>query len=261
MSEVDFELLKKAGLTEYESKCYIALLRYGSMKGSEVAEKSDVPKTRVYDSLRSLDEKNLVSKIQKSPMKFSPIDPEKGLKPLYEKKIERLGHYEEEAVESLQKIEGERELEEGIEKKVDVVHGEQEFFEQCHERMRKAKEKMYVMGVGRNPPKKVRLQARKLAERGVDTRFIATRYDEKNKARVEKFTEETGVDMRIYREGPEFAFYLIDREEAMINVLDEEVQDDRLTVFLEVPEVAKGLEEFFESMWKKAIPLEQFKEI
>ncbi len=257
MSEVDLEVLKEAGLTEYEAKCYVALLRYGSMEGSEVADKADVPKTRVYDSLRSLDEKNLASKIQERPMKFSAVEPENGLKPLYEKYIERLKHLEYKAVESLQSIKGERQLEEGIEEKVDVVHGEDEFFEQVYQRVQDANEKVYVMGVGRDPPKKLRLETRKLAERGVDTRFLTTRYDEENRERVEKFTEETGVDMRVYKEGPEFAFYIIDARAAMINILDEEVKDDRLTVFMNVPDVAKGLEEYFDSMWRKALPLQE----
>lgn len=257
MSEVDLEVLKNAGLTEYEAKSYVALLRYGSLEGSEVAEKTEVPKTRVYDSLRSLDEKNLASKIQERPMKFSAVEPEKGLKPLYEKKVERLKHLEDKAVESLRSLEGERQLEEGIEKKVDVVHGEEEFFEQVYQRVQDANEKVYVMGVGRDPPKKLRLEARKLAERGIETRFLATRYDEENRERVEKFTEEAQVDMRVYKEGPEFAFYIIDDREAMINVLDKEVKDDRLTVFMKVPEVAKGLEEYFDSMWNKALPLQE----
>jgi sugar-specific transcriptional regulator TrmB len=257
MSEVDLEVLKEAGLTEYEAKCYVALLRYGSMEGSEVAEKANVPKTRVYDSLRSLDEKNLVSKIQERPMKFSPVEPEKGLKPLYEKEVERLNHLEEKALDSLQSVEGERELESGIEKKVDVVHGEEEFFEQCFQRIQEATDKVYVMGVGRDPPRKLNLEVRKLMERGVEARFLTTKYDEENRERVEKFREETGIDMRIYPEGPKFAFYIIDNREAMVNVLDEEVKDDRLTVFMEVPELAKGLEEYFDSMWKKGIQLEE----
>lgn len=43
MTDIDLEILKEAGLTEYEAKSCTELLRYGTMQGSEVAEKSDVP--------------------------------------------------------------------------------------------------------------------------------------------------------------------------------------------------------------------------
>ncbi|WP_433627728.1 TrmB family transcriptional regulator [Halomicrococcus sp. NG-SE-24] len=49
--------LEEAGLTEYEISTYVALLNMGSAPATELAEKGDVPRSRVYDILRDLEEK------------------------------------------------------------------------------------------------------------------------------------------------------------------------------------------------------------
>ena len=55
------EILRKLGLSPYESKCYMALVSHGNLGGKEIAKLSSVPPTSVYKNLESLKEnhKNL----------------------------------------------------------------------------------------------------------------------------------------------------------------------------------------------------------
>ncbi|UHQ97948.1 hypothetical protein HYG81_18615 [Natrinema zhouii] len=44
-------LLDDLGLTEYEARCFVALSRVQTASASEIHTLSDVPRSRVYDSV------------------------------------------------------------------------------------------------------------------------------------------------------------------------------------------------------------------
>jgi HTH-type transcriptional regulator, sugar sensing transcriptional regulator len=60
------ESLMKAGLSKNESKCYLSLLELGSASANEISRKSGVHRVSIYDALRGLREKGLVSQITKA---------------------------------------------------------------------------------------------------------------------------------------------------------------------------------------------------
>ena len=55
------EQLTRLGLTKYEAKAYLALIRRGSSTAAEVARIAGVPRQRIYDVLASLVERGLAS--------------------------------------------------------------------------------------------------------------------------------------------------------------------------------------------------------
>jgi len=72
------EQLEKAGLSPNEAKCYLTLLKIGSASANEVSRKSGVHRVSVYDALRGLAEKGLVSQITKAnKLLFEAGNPEK----------------------------------------------------------------------------------------------------------------------------------------------------------------------------------------
>lgn len=72
------EQLEKAGLSPNEAKCYLSLLKIGSASANEVSRKSGVHRVSVYDALRGLAEKGLVSQITKAnKLLFEAGNPEK----------------------------------------------------------------------------------------------------------------------------------------------------------------------------------------
>ena len=64
------ELLAEIGLTERESKVYLALLELGSTTTGPLVKKSEVPNSKVYEILESLQNKGLVSWITKGKTKY-----------------------------------------------------------------------------------------------------------------------------------------------------------------------------------------------
>jgi len=72
------DILEKAGLSPNEVKCYLALLEIGSSSANEVSRKSGVHRVSVYDALRGLREKGLISQIMKArTLLFEPGNPER----------------------------------------------------------------------------------------------------------------------------------------------------------------------------------------
>jgi len=56
--------LKRFGMNEYEGRIYFTLLLTGRDKANTIARKSGVPHPRVYDSLYSLAERQLINVIE-----------------------------------------------------------------------------------------------------------------------------------------------------------------------------------------------------
>lgn len=76
---MDRETLKRAlnnaDLTAYEAEAYLALVDYGRLPAVDVAKKSDVPTSQVYDTLRSLESKGFVDTIDQDRLHAEPSDP------------------------------------------------------------------------------------------------------------------------------------------------------------------------------------------
>ncbi|MEM3892451.1 MAG: TrmB family transcriptional regulator [Thermofilum sp.] len=101
------ELAERLGLSNYEAKVYVALLVYGPLSSTELAEKSEVPQPRIYDVAKSLMDKGLIMVQHGRPKKFSAVNPSVALRNYVQRRYESqlqaleelLGSVPEEAVE------------------------------------------------------------------------------------------------------------------------------------------------------------------
>jgi HTH-type transcriptional regulator, sugar sensing transcriptional regulator len=82
MEELRVERLVRLGLTSYEAKAYVALLRRDSSTAAETARLAELPRQRVYDVLSSLVEKGLASTRPGRAVKYSATAPEQALERL-----------------------------------------------------------------------------------------------------------------------------------------------------------------------------------
>ncbi|WP_227355749.1 TrmB family transcriptional regulator [Haladaptatus salinisoli] len=73
----DFEIyLHEIGLSEYEARAYLGVLQSGTTTAKEISDAADIPQSRVYDVLESLESKGFVTIQPGRPKKFGPIEPE-----------------------------------------------------------------------------------------------------------------------------------------------------------------------------------------
>ncbi len=90
------EQLEKIGLSPNEAKCYLTLLRLGSASANEISRESGIHRVSVYDALRGLREKGLISQITKAnKLLFEAGNPEK---------ISEIIKQKEESLEEVKKI-------------------------------------------------------------------------------------------------------------------------------------------------------------
>lgn len=85
MSEL-IEKLKELGLNSYEAKVYLALLKKYPATGYEVAKLADIPQSRAYDTLKTLENESIVIPSNTKPETYTPIKP-KELTKRYRRKI------------------------------------------------------------------------------------------------------------------------------------------------------------------------------
>ena len=91
--EQSIELLQQLGLKEYEAKSFVALSRLTEGTAKEISDISDVPRTRVYDSIRVLEGKGLVEIHHSNPKQFRAVSVDEAVDILeseYLGRIERL---------------------------------------------------------------------------------------------------------------------------------------------------------------------------
>jgi sugar-specific transcriptional regulator TrmB len=89
--------LTRLGLTSYEAKAYLALIRRDSSTAAEVARLAGVPRQRIYDVLASLLEKGLTSTRPGRVVKYAATAPSQAIERLVNEHRERLSDLERDA--------------------------------------------------------------------------------------------------------------------------------------------------------------------
>jgi sugar-specific transcriptional regulator TrmB len=82
VEEKDVAALQRLGLTEYESRLYLALAKMGPIKASEVSFHGHVPRTKSYGAIRELERKGLLITIPGKPEVYAARAPAEVLMPL-----------------------------------------------------------------------------------------------------------------------------------------------------------------------------------
>jgi sugar-specific transcriptional regulator TrmB len=86
--------LQRLGLTSYEARAYLALLRRDSSTAAETARLAGLPRQRVYDVLSSLVEKGLASTRPGRAVKYAATPPEQALQSLVAQHRQELAEIE-----------------------------------------------------------------------------------------------------------------------------------------------------------------------
>ena len=110
-SEDALNLLKRIGLNQYESRIYTALLAAGSSTAGELSEHAEVPRSRVYDVLTSLEKKGFAVIQVGRPVKYLAVTPQNAISRVksnfeedYQKKIKSLVELEDSLHQELEPL-------------------------------------------------------------------------------------------------------------------------------------------------------------
>lgn len=204
-SEDVIRSLKKLGLTEYEAKAYIALVRAGPGTASKVSELSGVPRASVYDVLRGLERRGLIESRPGRPSMHRAVSS----KILVEKLGREYEKAREEALESLEKLSkiAPKVEEEGVW----MVRGGENIRDRIVDMLARAKEKALIVLPPEDLPSYTHV-LEDLRDRGVKASLVL------HLLRVERATRELLQRMTTHPEtdvGPKVYETVGEREEAL----------------------------------------------
>ncbi len=100
-SETQLNALASLGLSQYESRCFLASLQTGPATINQIGIVAGVPRTKVYGAVRKLVERGLLEESEDDPKVFLAKSPKDVLIPLLEKEEKRI----KQGIEALNELE------------------------------------------------------------------------------------------------------------------------------------------------------------
>lgn len=85
--------LEEFGLSKYEARAYITLVEKGTLGASEIAYYSNLPRTKIYTTLKKLEKKGLSTITERKPLTASAVPPEEAfmeIMRLHEKRLKNM---------------------------------------------------------------------------------------------------------------------------------------------------------------------------
>ena len=128
------EKLKNIGFNTYEAKVYIALLKKYPATGYEVAKLANIPQSRTYDTLKVLEEKNIVAATNTKPVSYTPVKPKQILSG-YRKKMDSTINYLEKHLP---------EVKDNYSEPIITVNGKQKIQDKIREVIKNAQREIYI---------------------------------------------------------------------------------------------------------------------
>lgn len=108
--------LEEFGLSKYEAKAYLTMIGKGSLAASEIAYYANLPRTKIYQTLKKLEKKRLAIVSKQKPLICSAIPPEEAfaeLVGLHERRVKNM----KKIIEHLQKLNDEGQRPKGSEER------------------------------------------------------------------------------------------------------------------------------------------------
>jgi HTH-type transcriptional regulator, sugar sensing transcriptional regulator len=243
---MDFrELLEKLGLTSYEKKVYLALLKLQEAKGQELVKESEVPRGRIYDTLDSLIKKGLVTELPTKPKKYKLNEPRRAIKSFIGEKQGSLGKLKQQVDEiKIPRIV----LKDAMTDEFEIIASEKLYFQRLKEFKLKAKKEFISIISGRKPPRYVSYETRQMLKKGVKYKTIIASYNKQNESYVKEKIK-LGSQIRAYPING-IRFMIIDRKEILISIVNNS-SFEGLTVYTTNKDFIDSMLEFFGSVWEK----------
>jgi len=244
--------LRQLGLTEYESKAYLTLLKYGSLDGKTASRHSLVPYSAVHFVLQQLVQKKFAVLVSKKPMRFKAIKPRNALNGWVKEKASELADLKEKTLGELSRLERQP-LEEAPEK-VEISAGKEQRFANAVELTNSVKKEKLIVSISDVVPVELMKANRAATKRGAKGRLITTIFNESNRKLLEQY-KKAGFKVRYYPPLRGFSLLVYDRRVSLLVVMGPKKRETTYNLKLNSVELAEAFAEYFDFVWKKAKPI------
>ena len=242
------EELENIGLSPYEARCYVALLRSGPQKGKDLADKAEVPRTSVYPNLESLEKKGFITLIQKEPKIYLAKKPEIAIAAFIEGQSKMLKEKANIAIASSKDISSinPKTNHEGVE----LFVGSGQSYRAAKLLEEKTAKELLIIGSGsRSSAPGAAHNWIAASKRGVDIKVIF----ENTTGIPDIITQlkKNHIDVREHR-FPNMALIISDRKITHYAIKSKELKEERLVMRVEHKDFSEAQVEFFNKIWKRA---------
>jgi sugar-specific transcriptional regulator TrmB len=256
LDEKVLSTLQRMGLTYYGSKAYAALVAMGPSSPGDIAKEADIPRSKVYEVLKRLEEEGWAGVERGRPLKYKPRRPKEAIE---ERKAVLFSDVDY-ATAELSSI-----YDRHIDKespKVWLIRGMDNISERISDMMARAKHDIVLLGAlySSGEIDRIKRQMERARKKGVNVRIITRQNIELKDRDIDLVQALSGVvpDIRIYKT-PFIKFVVIDGREILImfSKVTDDVPDVENAVAIWTPnhEVASLMQSNFNMMWDVAEPV------
>jgi len=233
---VEINEFQELGLTINEAKAYSILIQHGKLGASDISKFSQVPYSRIYDILASLEQKGFVKIVPENSKKFVPTNPDSFLG-IIKKKQESLDNLKK----SIDKI---KEYYVHTEKNPVVLgYGKAAFHKLLKEQKETKKYDYSIKYTSEYRPEWVGSTERGIKS-GKDLKSLV-RYDSETKENIKKWLKTNKKIKKFDNEG--IAISLKDDEETLISLIK-----SNMTILIKDKPFAKIMRQLFLAAYKEA---------
>ena len=251
--------LKDFGLNSYESKLWVALLSRGVSTAGELSDISNVPRSRTYDVLESLEKKGFIIVKVGKPIKYLAVPPSEVVERVKKKVVEE-AEQRGKVLSNLKESEVLEELNtlhtEGI-KLVDptdrsgAFRGREKVYEHLQTMIKNAKKSVTIMTSKEGLERKYNqfsAALKKAAKSGVDVKFAVS--GQASKEMVDEFSKFAKI--KNYKSA-NTRFCVVDGKEILLFVTDDKKVHKSYdsAVWVEAPSFVDYFSSLFEQEWKR----------
>ncbi|MBD3204558.1 hypothetical protein GF327_09785 [Candidatus Woesearchaeota archaeon] len=220
--------IKEFGLNTYESKLWAALLSRGVSTAGELSDIADVPRSRSYDVLESLEKKGFVIMKLGKPIKYIAVSPNEVIERV-KKDIKKEANQKEKQLEELNKSKVMEELTELYDQGINMIDptelagsikGRENVYEHMKMLIKKAEKEIHIMSSEKGLKRKTKNLSRflkKAKKKGVRIN-ISGPVSDKNQKIIDKLESIGNLNIKNKNEG---RFLIVDNKEMLFMVTDD----------------------------------------
>ena len=254
--------LGRLGLTTYEAKVYLALIRRGSAPAPQVARIADLPRQRIYDVLASLVEKGLASSRHGKVVEYAATPPNQAIERLIADHRELLAELEEAGTEMAAKLEPAFSEGQGQTDPLDyieILRDQRAINERFNELQAGVENEILVFTKPpyATPPQENVTGLEVSREHDARSVYELSIFDDEQAAEGVRRFIEAGEEARFCPELP-LKLVIIDERIVMFGMEDPVAESDGSTILVvEHPALARVLKIAFDAVWSDGLTFEQ----
>ena len=260
--EGEVDAIRRLGLTEYEARVYLTLIRMGPIKASELSFFAQVPRTKTYGAVKLLVQKELVRIIPGKPELYAAQSPLQALGPLVTKLARNVTDSETVVTDLTIAYESGRFIKRDIPKIADEfwqIDGRQNLINKLNQMFMDAQNVSYcTSAAGLIRAYKAHSELlEKASKRGAVVRFLATISPE-NASVANEFS--SVLELRTLKRSLGVTIVTVDRGQlVVIESRPDDIRTDRgfdLAIWTTHKLLVGLYEQYFDWIWEESKPLE-----